>query len=146
MKKIVVLIICLLIITATIVLARPMARIFNRGIGWDTCTIDRVRTFNTAAPLDANELARKPYDYVTPACAPKYFVWNGSNVVEADQAAKDSIDAYIAQKEDEAKDAQATQEGNLPYIKALVKVINLRLQPGEQITGPEVKAAIKAEL
>lgn len=73
-------------------------RVLENGNG--TVRVERDESFNTSAPLAANELARYDMDAdvlpVTPAGVPeKYWAWNGSAIVEASQAVKDAIDALI---------------------------------------------------
>lgn len=121
-----------------------VVRIFDNGDG--TCRVKRVESFNSAEPILAPEIARKNYDYQLPVCAERYYAWDGSNVVEASQQIKDAVDAAIAAEQEQIKEDTATASAGLSYIKALVKVINLRLPAGQKISAQEMKQAIKDEL
>ena len=146
--------IMIMIMTAGVCSAGDFLRVFKLPLG-NARTVKAV-SLGKQTPLAPNEVSRGkdkhnfprrlPMDYTLPSVAARYYAWDGTNVVEASQAVKDAVDADIAAKAAAAKDALATQDADLAYIKALVKVINLRFAPGDKITGAELKAAIKAEL
>ena len=81
-------------------------RIFDHGDG--TVRIKREPSFNTLAPMAANELARFDMDNDALPAAPdgvdsRFWAWDGSALVEASQAVQDAIAATDA----EAQAAQA---------------------------------------
>ena len=69
-------------------------RIFDHGDG--TVRIKREPSFNTLAPMAANELARFDMDTDALPTAPdgvdsRFWAWDGSQIIEASQAVRDAI-------------------------------------------------------
>lgn len=128
--------------------AGDFIRVFDNGTdgGQQMARIQRVSSFNTAAPMATNELGRLRVSVVLPSIAAKYFAWNGSAVVEPAQAVKDAVDARLATENDTDNDAEAARLLALPQIQALIRLGNSKWAVGQTVTTNDTLTAIKAEL